>query len=365
MKKFNVPIVVIAFFYIVNIIFIIFLGFNTKSLDITEKIILLVPLAIVTLTLFSIGDFYNWMMLVENRKFRFAIVIILRGVFLIGSLAAEIGSIYYFVVFYDFSNLLVASFIGYLFTDIFYTSYIVLGILTLGYSGAYRTSPDNIYRLQLLATKNVFDKEILKFDNMLEEYALGVTDDLCLIYFTEVVDKTTFPNKDKEYYTILTGAYSIIFRKTTLGNYYKNEFIKTIQSHGRKINDLAIIAKPFALLFPDKIEVFRKYSEKKFKGKMKKTAFKLISEMEKEIPENFKQSGITERIEKLKPIMKIIKDLRVLIQNSDEFDIEEVMKTSNLDKDEIINISGFLDRDVYEDKLLTNTKYLAVLKKIV
>lgn len=346
-------------------IMITLIAMNFQSYDIISKIILLIPIIMVTLTLFSLGDFYEWMMLVENRKLRLALVIIFRTSFLISSLAASSGTIIYLALFFNFSNFLIADLIGYLFIDLILNAYIVLAIISLGYSGAYRTTPDNIHRLELLASTNVFSKQMEKFDNLLEEYALGVTDDLCLIYFSEVVDKIAHPNKDKEYYTIMTGAFSLIFRKTVLGDYYSREFRKSIRFPGKRINDFLVIAKPFAILFPDKVGVFRDYTSANLRRKKLKVAKELINIIEKETIEISKTSGITERVEKLKPFMKDIKEIRALIQNSKEFDIDELMKISNLSKDEISEISKHLDRDVYGNKLLTNTKYLAILTKLV
>ncbi|MBN1330954.1 MAG: hypothetical protein JXA54_15895 [Candidatus Heimdallarchaeota archaeon] len=366
MKKFNVPILVLVIFYVFSTIMITLIVMNFSSYNKISKAILLIPIGMVTLSLFSLGDFYEWMMLVENRKLRLAVVIISRTVFLISSLAASSGLIIYLVFYFNFNNLVIIDLIGYLFIGLVHITYSILAIISLGYSGTYRTTPDNIYRVQLLASKTVFDKQIEKIDKILDEYALGVTDDLCLIYFSEVVDKIAYPNKDKEYHAIMTGVFSLIFvRSDYLRTYYTKEFLKSIESQGKKTNDLAVIAKPFAILFPEKIEMFKEYITRNFKGKMKKTANRLINEIEMQIPEMSSNSGIIEHIEKLKPLMKDVKEIRALIQDSDDFDIDELMKASNLNKDEIIEISRYLERDVYENKLLTNTKYLAILTKLV
>ncbi|MHA1211259.1 MAG: hypothetical protein ACTSSH_02250, partial [Candidatus Heimdallarchaeota archaeon] len=70
MKKFSIPIILLVLCYILNIFSIVWLILELENMTLLIMLLNLPAIILVTLTLFSLGDLYNWMMLVENRKLR-------------------------------------------------------------------------------------------------------------------------------------------------------------------------------------------------------------------------------------------------------------------------------------------------------
>ncbi|MHA1220570.1 MAG: hypothetical protein ACTSQB_02440, partial [Candidatus Heimdallarchaeota archaeon] len=187
--------------------------------------------------------------------------------------------------------------------------------------------------------------------------------------------KAAYPNRDEEYYKIMTGSLAIILHSSMFGttlagkslrNYFVKEHLEAVKRPKKHLNDYNVIAKPFAILFPDQITIFRQYAANEYHGKLQHVANDLVNAIEYQIQEiSTSDISYTKIVESLKPIVEDIKRMRAIIHDTREIDVETLTQSTNMTEEQIRKISPYIDRDYHEGKLLSKTKFLAILTRLV
>jgi hypothetical protein len=324
----DLPSIFLMLFALLNIIAIGWL-ISARLLIIQKYFLLMLAGAIVfTLTMISFWELYEYL-LVENKGLRVAIVWILRIITLSGCIVNLVGAaffayygLYRDIINFGFRYYPISFYLGYLYVVLLFLIYGVISIFAVIFMGSYRFRSPQYYRL------NEFAKAIVNEDIM-SDYLENITEWALYI-----------PNDD-----------AVMF------------FKKVIKHLPHAKNDIIIIAKPFALIFPEKIGEFNNYVS--LVKRKRALALQLTKEIKEQIAKPVSDSEALELMKELETKREYISKIKPLVEKKKSVPLEAVIEQTNLSKEQVEEVSKYVDREVYEDNLLSNIQYLKKLQKVL
>lgn len=335
MKRMDIPSVFILFFAVLNALAISWMLVFKDNFRRTSLFLFLGSIILFTLTMISLWELYEYL-LFENKRLRVAIIVIMRIATLVGSVLGVVAAAYFFAlgngkdlllnirdifILYDTGFL-----IGCVYVPLLYISYTIVTLLSVIRLGSYQFKSLQFYRNRNFAQTIVKENYLVNFPTHLKEWALYIPGTQSFDLFKEVVN----------------AKYSA-----------KEE-----------TNELAVIAKPFAVLYPQSIAIFKEYIPT-LKRKKQPLALEIVNAIEDQIRKPDANADVLELVKVLEPKISNIKLIQPIITKKKIIPIETITEETNLSKEQIIEISKYLDREVYNDELMTNIQLIRKLQKVL
>ncbi|NHK30786.1 MAG: hypothetical protein FK730_05505 [Asgard group archaeon] len=333
MKRMDIPSLFIGFFAILNALAISWMIGYRSEFTRTSLFLFLGSIILFTLSMISLWELYEFL-LFENKRLRVAIIVIMRIVTLASS-ALGLVAVAYFFAFGNGRTLIlnirdifklydIAFLIGCAFVPLLYLSYTIITLISVIRLGSYQFKSPQFYRIREFAQTIVKEDYLSNFPNHLKEWVLYIPGVQSFDLFKEVVNEK-FSAKEET-------------------------------------NDLIVIAKPFAVIFPQSISIFREYIPT-IRKKKQPFALELINAIEDQIKNADVDAEVLTLMEELKSKIANIKAIQPLIANKKIVPIETIIEETNLSKEQIVEISKYIDREVYKEDLLTNIQLIRKLQK--
>jgi len=329
----DIPSIFIIFFAFLNALALIWILGYKGDFRRTTLFLFLGSIILFTVTMISLWELYEYL-LFENKRLRVAIVVIMRIAALVGSVLGVIAVAYFFAIG-NGKNLILnirqifilyetGFIIGCIYTPLLYLSYTIITFIAVIRLGSYKFKSQQFYRVSDFAHTIVMEDYSPNFSEHLKEWALYIPGTQSFDLFKEVINKK--------------------------------------YSAKEKSNDLPVIAKPFAVIFPQSINIFREYIPM-LKKKKQSLALELVEAINEQIKDSEVNTEAIELKKKLEPQINNIKLVRPIVEKEKIIPIETIIEETNLSKEQIVEISKYLDREVYKDELMTNIQLIRKLQK--
>ncbi|NHJ49272.1 MAG: hypothetical protein FK733_15900 [Asgard group archaeon] len=330
MKRMDVPSVVLMFMAILNAIAIGWIVSSRSLLTQSTFLMLLGAILIVTLTMISLGEFYEYLVM-ENKRLRVAIVAITRIFTFAGSVLGVIGSFFLFYSSITFSILFsrqilefeIMFLIGMIFVPLLFVVYTVFTFIAVILMGSYQFRSLQYYRIREFAHAITNEDIMENFHENIETWALYIPDSQAVELFKSVVKEMPMAT-----------------------------------------NELNIIAKPFAIIFPTLLGEFGLVAETQPRIR-KDWATQLSYAIGEEMTKETENAEALKLVATLEPQRENMKLIRPLVEKKRSVPVELIIEETNLSQEQIEEVCKFIDREVFDGNILSNIQYIKKLQKVL